>query len=82
MQDLFINKMKSLPGPGQYSPRTTISKDGVYGISGMKNTSTLTFRPSERFKSPRDGLPGPGQYNLPSCISHKGDHFLSQYKSS
>ena len=50
MQDLMINKKRDLPGPGQYSPKNTMSKDGVYKLSGFKNTSALTFRPSDRFK--------------------------------
>lgn len=51
MQDLMINKMRDLPGPGQYSPSNTLSKTGRYNISGFRNTSTLAFRPSERFKT-------------------------------
>ncbi|CAI2376029.1 unnamed protein product [Moneuplotes crassus] len=82
MQDLMILKKKELPGPGQYSPKTTLNKDGVYIFSHMKNTGSLTFRPSERFKSIRSSLPGPGQYKTPSSISTKGKHFLSTFKNT
>lgn len=82
MQDLMIKKKKELPGPGQYSPKNTLSKDGTYKFSHMKNTAALTFRPSERFKAVRSSLPGPGQYTTPSSINSKGNHFISKFKST
>jgi hypothetical protein len=81
MQDLMINKKRELPGPGQYSPKTSISKDGIYKISGMRNTATITFKPSERFKTIRGSLPGPGQYSLPSSINSNGRYFISKFKN-
>lgn len=82
MQELSINQKKSLPGPGQYSPRDRLNKNGVYRISGMRNTATMAFFPSERFKTARASLPGPGQYDVPESINSKGEYFLSKYKSS
>lgn len=74
--------MKGLPGPGQYSPKDRLTKDGVYKVSGMRNTATLKFLPSDRFKNTKNYMPGPGQYNLPSSIHPDGKYYISGYKSS
>lgn len=82
MQDLMINKKRDLPGPGQYSPKDRMSKDGIYTISGMKNTKTLGFKSSDRFKTMRSSLPGPGDYQIPSSINSKGQYFVSTIRNS
>ena len=48
----------------------------------MRNTSTLAFRPTERFSSARTSNPGPGQYSPPESINPKGQYFVSKFKSS
>ena len=77
----MIAKKRDLPGPGQYSPKNGLSKDGVYKVSGFKNTATVGFKPSERFKSIRNSLPGPGQYDPPASLNPRGKNFVSKFKN-
>lgn len=82
MQDMMISMKRKLPGPGQYTPRDELNKDGIYNISTIKNVKTSAFKPSERFKTIKGSLPGPGQYATPSSINSQGKHFVSKFKNS
>lgn len=82
MQDLMIKKKRDMPGPGQYSPRDRMNKDGVYKLSSMRSAMTLGFHPSERFKTSRLSHPGPGHYCPPDSINSKGSYFVSNFKNS
>jgi hypothetical protein len=82
MQDLMIKKQRDSPGPGQYSPKNTLSKNGKYNQSSFRNTQTLHFRASERFKTIKSSMPGPGHYSSYSTITKNGNHFISNIKDS
>lgn len=69
----IANKAET-PGPGQYSPKTEISKTGEYFLSRFKNTGAAALYKSRRetlnvMKDTRYG-PGPGSYLLPSDFGY------------
>ncbi len=79
--------MAKTPGPGAYSPMSSISKDGSQFYSRYESSKAAHFNPpsSSRFQDFGHQLmtaPGPGQYSPASSLSQTGAYFLAKYHSS
>ena len=81
---MLLTSTRHNPGPGAYEPKTTISANGNYFISGMKNSKAPLFTlPSlDRFiYDKKERAPGPGAYSLKTGISDPAASFISTFKS-
>lgn len=85
---VFSNHAKNIPGPGQYEPKATISRNGSYFNSKYTSSKCTTFNPphSKRFTNysveSQKNMPGPGQYSPKNNIEADGNYFFSKFKSS
>ena len=71
----------SVPGPGQYCPPSSITKDGKYFLAKYKNSGVGNFgKKAGRCTSAMNLVPGPGSYDTSTNqdLSPKGRYALSK----
>lgn len=79
-----LTTQRNNPGPGAYEPKIGISSNGVYLVSGYKNSRAPNFSlPTlSRFAyGKNENVPGPGTYGLKTGISDANSNFLSTFRS-
>jgi len=60
------------PGPGQYSPKGEMSKEGSYFLSKLRSSQCRSHYHADRatLLTQRLATPGPGSYRLPSDFGY------------
>ncbi len=79
---LLLTSVRHNPGPGQYEPKLSMNKIGVFYVSKMKNSLAPSFSlPSLKRFNYNDKqtrmVPGPGAYDPKIEITDQGAAFLS-----
>lgn len=75
-------KSKFIPGPGHYTPSSSITKNGDYFVSKFGSSKCRTFyhcdRSTMNLNRTKLGTPGPGSYRIPSEFGHYKSKFTGR----